>query len=63
MSQLEGTENRISVERGRFNDAVKAFNLAAKRFPSSTIAKIFGFDERAYFEADTEAATSPKITM
>jgi LemA protein len=63
MSELEGTENRISVERGRFNDEVQAYNLAVKRFPSSIIASMEGFSERAYFEADAAAATAPKVAF
>lgn len=63
MSQLEGTENRIATERGRFNDDVKAFNLATKRFPGSVMASLFGFGERAYFQADATASSSPKISF
>lgn len=51
MAQLEGTENRISVARIRFNEAVQAYNLKVMRIPSSIIAAITGFDVRAYFEA------------
>jgi LemA protein len=59
-SQIEGTENRISVERGRYNEAVRDYNLSASRFPSSLAAATFGFHPRAYFEAaaGTEAAPS-----
>jgi LemA protein len=63
MTQLEGTENRVSVERMRFNDAVKAFNLAIKRFPSNLIAGMAGFDERAYFEAAQGASEAPKVDL
>ena len=63
MSQLEGTENRISTERMRFNEAVQAYNLKVMRIPSSIIAAITGFDERAYFEADEAAATAPQVNL
>lgn len=51
MSQLEGTENRISVARIRFNESVQAYNLRVMRIPSSIIAAITGFDVREYFKA------------
>ncbi len=63
MAQLEGTENRISVERQRFNDMVQAYNLKTKTFPSTIMASIFGFHERAYFEADKSAATAPAVNL
>lgn len=63
MVQLEGTENRISVERGRYNNAVKDFNVMAKRFPSSVIAAIFGFGEKAYFESATGAENAPNVSF
>ena len=61
MAQLEGTENRINVERQRFNDAVRDYNLAIKRFPGSILAGGFGFTERAYFEAAQPAQTAPAV--
>ncbi|MCX6702560.1 MAG: LemA family protein, partial [Candidatus Wolfebacteria bacterium] len=61
MAQLEGTENRVSVERKRFNDMVMIFNLATKTFPSSLIAKMFGFSEKSYFEAAPGAENAPKV--
>ncbi len=61
MSQLEGTENRINVERMRFNEAVKVYNLKVMRLPSSIIAAIFGFDEKAYFEAVKGAEVAPAV--
>jgi len=61
MSQLEGTENRISVERMRFNDMVKAYNLKVMRFPSSIVASVFGFDEKAFFEAVKGAEVAPAV--
>ncbi len=63
MAQLEGTENRISVERGRYNDAVRDYNLATKRFPGSLVAGIFGFDDRTYFESKEEAASAPEVNL
>ncbi len=63
MAQLEGTENRVSVERGRFNDMVRDYNLSVKRVPGSIFASLFGFHERAYFEANTNAATAPKVQL
>ena len=61
MAQLEGTENRVSVERGRFNDAVRDLNVKVKRFPSNIFAKIFGFGEREYFEAEAGAENAPAV--
>ena len=61
MSQLEGTENRINVERMRFNDSVKLYNLKVMRVPSSVIASIFGFKERSYFEAVKGAEQAPQV--
>lgn len=63
MAQLEGTENRVSVERGRFNDAVKSYNLKVKRFPGWLLASLFGFSERAYFNAEVGAAQAPKVSL
>ena len=63
MSQLEGTENRISVERMRFNDMVKSYNVTVKVFPSSLVASMFGFGERNYFEAAAGAETAPKVNL
>jgi len=60
-AQLEGTENRISVERKRFNEAVQSYNTAIKRFPTNIIAGMFGFREKQYFKAAVEAQTAPKV--
>ena len=60
-AQLEGTENRIATERGRYTEAVTAYNLRVKRFPANIWASIFGFDAKQQFKADTEAAKAPKI--
>jgi LemA protein len=61
MTQLEGTENRVSVERMRFNDSVSAFNARIITFPANLVAKIFGFKERAFFKADIEASKAPVV--
>ncbi len=63
MSQLEGTENRVAVERGRYNEAVKAYNLKTKRFPGSLLASLFGFEPQAYFESADAAATPPAVNF
>ena len=60
-SQLEGIENRIRVERNRFNDSVEPYNKKVRRFPGTFFANIFGFDERARFEADAGAQNAPKV--
>ena len=61
MSQLEGTENRISVERMRYNDMVKNYNLKIMRIPSSIVASIFGFSEKTYFNAESGAERAPQV--
>ena len=60
-AQLEGTENRISVERGRFNEAVQAYNTAIKSFPTVFFAGWLGFKEKPYFAATAGAETPPKV--
>jgi LemA protein len=60
-AQLEGTENRISVERGRFNEAVQGYNTAIKSFPAVFYAGFFGFKEKPYFAAAPGAETAPKV--
>ena len=62
-SQLEGTENRIAVERKRFNEAVQTYNLQIRRFPQAFLANMFGFREKAYFKADEQAATAPTVNF
>lgn len=63
MAQLEGTENRISVERMRYNEVVKEFNIKVKTFPGNLFANIFGFQVRKMFEAVQEAASAPKVQL
>ena len=60
-SQLEGTENRIAVERKRYNEAVRGYNTMIKKFPTNMIASAFGFDKVTYFKSAPEAATVPKV--
>jgi len=60
-SQLEGTENRIAVERRRFNEAVQAYNTQLRLFPGSLVASFRGFKEKAYFEAAPGSEAAPKV--
>ncbi|MBM4117204.1 LemA family protein [bacterium] len=60
-AQLEGTENRIAVERRRFNDLARDYNTAIRRFPGNIIAGLFNFGAKAYFEAAEGAAQAPKV--
>lgn len=60
-AQLEGTENRISVARRDFNEAVQAFNTHVKSFPTVLYASVFGFKEKPYFTATPGAETPPKV--
>ena len=59
--ELAGTENRIAVERRRYNEAVRTFNIRVRSFPDNILANMFGFDEAAFFEAPEEAKTAPKV--
>lgn len=60
---LEGTENRIATERGRYNEAVKEYNTAIKRFPNNIFAGMFGFTAADYFEADEGAQKVPEVNF
>src|SRR5919109_745573 len=60
-SQLEGTENRVAVERKRFNDAVAAYNTRLRLFPGSVVARLAGYTPKAFFEAAPDAATPPRV--
>ena len=62
-AQLEGIENRIRVERNRFNDATANFNVSVRRFPASFFASVFGFSERPQFEADQSAQNVPQVNF
>jgi LemA protein len=59
--ELAGTENRISVERMRYNDVVRDYNQTIKRFPSSLFAGMFGFSAKDYFAADAKAQSAPEV--
>ena len=59
-AQLEGCENRILTERERFNEAAKVYNQSLRRFPTNLLAKMLGFEKRAYFEADAGAEKVPE---
>lgn len=60
-SQLEGTENRITVERQKYNEGARSYNTLIRTFPKTIIANMFGFDKKPYFEAQEGAATAPKV--
>ena len=60
-AQLEGTENRISVARQKFNAATKEFNSSIRKFPSVLFASSFGFEKKPYFEAEESAKSAPTI--
>jgi len=60
-SQLEGTENRIAVERRKFNEMVESFNVAIRRFPRSIIANMMGLEKKGYFQATQGAETAPTV--
>jgi len=60
-AQLEGTENRIAVERKKFNEAVQDYNTYIRKFPNNLISGMFDFDKKAYFEADQGAEKAPKV--
>lgn len=60
-TQLEGTENRITVARRDYNDVASSYNARIKRFPTNITAGMFGFDEFPYFEADKGAQTAPTV--
>lgn len=60
-SQLEGTENRITVERKRYNDTAQAYNTSIRQFPANFIAGMFGFKAKAYFESEPTAVKAPVV--
>ena len=61
MTSLEGTENRISVERMKYNQLVQGFDTSISRFPGMIVAKIFGFNEKAYFNVPDAAKVVPAV--
>lgn len=62
-AQLEGTENRITVERQRYNETVMQYNVRVQRFPGKLFANFFGFQPRAYFTATPQAQTAPQVSF
>lgn len=62
-AQLEGTENRITVARKDFNEAVQMFNTSIKQLPGSLLASLFGFSEKGYFTAEDGADTAPDVAF
>lgn len=60
-TQLEGTENRIKTERDRYNEAVQAFNVKIRHFPTNILASMFGFERRTMFEAEAGAEKAPEV--
>ena len=60
-AQLEGTENRISVERKKFNESARGYNTTIKKFPKNLIAGMFGFEKKDYFEAQAGAEKAPEV--
>lgn len=60
-AQLEGTENRISTERRKFNEKAQNYNTYRRRFPNNIIAGMFNFEEKTYFKAQDQASTAPKV--
>jgi LemA protein len=62
-AQLEGTENRISVECQKYNEAVKEYNVMVRRFPNNIIASMFGFDQKSMFEAQAGAEVAPVVVF
>ncbi|WP_423126745.1 LemA family protein [Gaoshiqia sp. Z1-71] len=62
-AQLEGTENRITVERRKFNESARSFNTYIRTFPKNLYANLFGFEKKAYFEADQGAEKAPQVSF
>lgn len=60
-AQLEGTENRISVERMKFNEMVKSFNQKIRRFPANALNALYGFEQKGYFEAEAGSEKAPEV--
>src|SRR6185312_9176947 len=63
MDELSGTENRLAVERMRYNERIQEYNTQRRRFPSNLTAKAFGFKEYPYFNAPPEAQAAPKVNF
>lgn len=62
-AQLEGTENRINVERNKYNEIAKSYNTTMRQFPTNIIASLFGFGQKAYFKADEAAQKAPVVSF
>ncbi|HIR72128.1 MAG TPA: LemA family protein [Candidatus Coprenecus pullicola] len=62
-AQLEGTENRITVERQKFNEAARSYNVTIRRFPNNIFAGMFGFEKKGYFEASEGAEQAPVVSF
>lgn len=62
-TQLEGTENRIATERGRYTEVVRDYNLQVRRFPSNIWAGLFGFGVKPQYQADSQAARAPEVSF
>ncbi len=60
-AQLEGTENRITVERMKFNESAQGYNTLIRKFPKNIFAGMFGFEKKAYFEAEKGAEKAPEV--
>lgn len=60
-AQLEGTENRISVERRKFNETARGYNTAIRKFPRNIVASLFGFEKHPYFEAEEGSEKAPEV--
>lgn len=61
INELERTENRINVERNRYNEVVRPYNTATRKFPSNLLAEIFGFDQKTYFESEDGSDVAPEV--
>lgn len=59
--QIEGTENRITVERQKFNEVTMAYNSKVRKFPNNLTASMFGFEQKGYFQADAASQNAPKV--
>ena len=60
-AQLEGTENRIAVERKKFNETAQVYNTSIRKFPRSIVASMFGFERKPYFKAQEGAEQAPTV--
>ncbi len=63
MDELAGTENRLAVERRRYNEAVQGYNATVRRFPNNFLAQLYGFTQMAYYEVPPEAKVVPRVTF